>query len=75
MYRRQIAQGLDNDARAAGKARAILRKLLGEIRLTPDQAGLWAEYAIQPAALLKGVGSGGSGGALPELYAKRIRLL
>lgn len=75
MYRRQIAQGLDNDPRAAGKARMILRKLLnGTIRLIPDQGGLWAEYQLQPAALLKGVeikgvGTGGSGGRICMQYA------
>jgi hypothetical protein len=63
-YRRQIAQGLDNDPRAAGKARVILRKLLGNIRLIPEQSGLWAEFELQPAALLKASGSGGSGGRI-----------
>ena len=64
-YRRQIAEGLDNDPRAAGKARAILRKLLGPIRFVPDEdGGLWAEYEVQPGALLKGVGTAGSGGPL-----------
>jgi hypothetical protein len=48
-YRRQIAEGLENDPRAAAKASAILRKLLGPINLIPEQRGLWAEYEIQPA--------------------------
>ncbi len=63
-YRRQIALGLDNDPRAAGKARVILRKLLGNIRLIPEKGGLWAEYEVQPAALLKRVGTDGSGGRI-----------
>jgi len=63
-YRRQIEEGLGNDPRAAGKARAILRKLLGPIRLVPEQGGLWAEYNVQSAALLRAVGSGGSGGGI-----------
>ena len=73
LYRRQIAQGLDNDARAAGKARALLRKLLGTIRLCPGpDNSLWAEYEMQPAALLKqagvaSAGTGGSGGSQPTL--------
>jgi len=37
-YRRQIAQGLDNDPRAAGKARAMLRKLLGTSASSPSSA-------------------------------------
>jgi len=53
LYRRAIAKGLDNHPREAGKARAILRKLLGPVRLVPDDGGLWAEYEVQPAALLK----------------------
>ena len=68
-YRRQISLGLDQDARAAGKARALLRKLLGiiELRPGPDRS-LWAEYQICPAALLKagtaGAGTTGSGGRI-----------
>jgi hypothetical protein len=43
--RRQIAQGLDNDPRAALKARVILWKLFaGNVRFMPDaDGGLWAE--------------------------------
>ena len=69
-YRRQIEMGLDDDPRAAGKARALLRKLLGTIRLCPGpDKSLWAEYQIYPAALLRGagaagVGTGGSGGRI-----------
>ena len=56
-YRRQIAQGLDNDPRAALKARAILRKLLpANVRVMADaDGGLFAEYEVAPGALLKGV--------------------
>ena len=63
-YRRQIANGLDKDPRAAGKARVILRRLLGNIRLVSEQGKLWAEYEVRPAALLKGVGTAGSGGRI-----------
>ena len=52
-YGRQIALGLDGDARAALKARVILRKLLGDIRLLPEGKELWAEYDVRPRALLK----------------------
>jgi hypothetical protein len=39
-YRRQIVLGLEGDARAALKARVILRELFGgEIRLVPDDKG------------------------------------
>lgn len=68
-YRRQIALGLNQDARAAGKARVLLRKLLGIIELRPGPGrSLWAEYQICPAALLKagtaGAGTTGSGGRI-----------
>lgn len=49
------------------QSRLILRKLLS-IRLIPDQGGLWAEYQLQPAALLKGVGTDGSGGRIWMQY-------
>ena len=63
MYRRQISEGLDGNGVAALKARGILRELFvdGRIDLKPEGDGeLWAEYAIQPAALLHGVGNGTS---------------
>jgi len=68
-YRRQITLGLDNDPRAAGKERAILRKLLGPIDLRPgSDKSLWAEYEICPAALLitgtAGASTDGSGGRI-----------
>ena len=68
-YRRQIKLGLDQDPRAADKARAILRKLLGRIDLRPGpDESLWAEYEICPAALLNvgtaGASTDGSGGRI-----------
>ena len=60
LYREQIDQGLGGDYAAAAKARVILRDMLGEIMLSPGEDGsLWAEYAMQPAALLIGAGTGG----------------
>ena len=65
MYRNQVALGLDGDACAALKARVFLRELLGRIDLKPEGDGqLWAEYGIQPAALLQVVGNSGSGGRI-----------
>jgi hypothetical protein len=65
-YRRQITQGLAGDQRAALKARVILRQLFGgEIRLVPDESGgLVAHWNLNTAALVKAVGSYGSGGVL-----------
>jgi len=82
-YRRQIALGLNQDPRAANKARAILRKLLGNIELRPGpDKSLRAEYQICPAALLKagtaGAGMIGSGGAFAkilDLYAEPFPLI
>jgi DNA invertase Pin-like site-specific DNA recombinase len=52
-YRREVTGGLEGDPRAAARARVILRKLLGEIRLVPEPGGaLWAEYEISPAAVM-----------------------
>ncbi len=52
-YREQISMGLDGNPREAQKARNTLRKMIPEkIRLTPHGDELWAEYALQPAALL-----------------------
>jgi site-specific DNA recombinase len=62
LYREQIGQGLGGDPAASAKARMILREMLGEIMLSPGEGGsLWAEYAMQPAALLMGVGAGTNG--------------
>jgi hypothetical protein len=66
LYRKQVAQGLDRDPRAALKARVFLREwFTGKIRLEPlPDGGLMAHWNQQAAALLRGVGTGGSGGAL-----------
>jgi septal ring factor EnvC (AmiA/AmiB activator) len=62
LYREQIDLGLGGDPGAAAKARTILRDMLGEIMLSPGEDGsLWAEYGMQPAALLQGAGTGGRG--------------
>jgi hypothetical protein len=62
LYREQIDLGLGGDPAAAAKARTILREMLGEITLSPGEDGsLWAEYAMQPAALLQGAGTSGRG--------------
>jgi len=54
--------GLGGDPAAATKARTILRDMLGEVMLSPGEDGsLWAEYAMQPAALLQGAGTSGRG--------------
>ena len=60
IYRQQIELGLDGDPRAATKARVILRQLFnGEIVLRPGpDKSLWAEYEIQPGALIR-VGTDG----------------
>jgi len=84
-FRRQITLGLDKDSRAAGKARVILRKLLGTINLRPGpDKSLWAEYELSPSALLKSAGiagtegTTGSGGVIaftasPFSYVGRLR--
>jgi hypothetical protein len=62
LYREQIDLGLGGDPAAAARARTILREMLGEITLSPAEDGsLWAEYAMQRAALLKDAGTGGRG--------------
>jgi site-specific DNA recombinase len=54
LYRRQIDAGLQKDPEAAQKARLVLRELLGTIQLRPEPDGsLWADYILQPAALVK----------------------
>ncbi|GFE79257.1 resolvase [Steroidobacter agaridevorans] len=66
-YRDQIDRGLGGDLCAAAKARTILREMLGEIMLSPGKDGsLWAEYAMQPAALLQGAGTCGRGSPRPR---------
>jgi site-specific DNA recombinase len=71
LYRQQIVEGVAGDPRAAAKARVILRELFcGEIRLVPQaDGGLLARWNLQPAALLRGAGTCGSGGPLVSLFA------
>jgi hypothetical protein len=63
--RREIAAALGGCSRASLKARVILREAYeGKIRLVPDASGgLVAHRNLQTAALLRGVGTDGSGGA------------
>ncbi len=56
LYRKQIANGLDGDAREAGKARVVLREMFGRINLRRDGTALYAEYTLKPEALLQVVG-------------------
>lgn len=80
LYRQQIELGLDGDPRAALKARVILRRLFGgKIILRPGpQRSLFAEFEIQPSALIR---EGTDGGAdrlcsVPSLppIVHRVRL-
>jgi len=60
-----VELGLYGDPRAALKARVFLREFLGRINLKREgNDQLWAEYGVQPAALLRVVGNSGSGGPL-----------
>lgn len=69
-YRRQIAEGPAGDARAAARARAAVKQLVGgEIKLLPDRkAGhLVASFNMNRLPLVRaagGVGSVGSGGRI-----------
>jgi len=58
--------GLGGDPRAALKARSILRELFGgKISLVPQlDGGLVAHWNLHPGALLKGLGTYGSGGRI-----------
>lgn len=71
-YRRQFAEDLSGNPREALKARAILRAMLGEIRLVPSEDGaLWPQYEMHPAALLRqDAGTCGSGGTLRQFPAQ-----
>jgi hypothetical protein len=65
LYRKQIADGLSGDPRAAAKARVLLRQLFDGIRFQPQpDGGLVARWNLQPAALLKAAGTCGSGGRI-----------
>lgn len=81
LIRHQVAAGLDGNPREAMKARAFLRGLFvdGKVTLIPGEDGsLWAQYSLAPAMLLKAA-SGGSGGrgspvcAVPPIPV-RVRL-
>jgi hypothetical protein len=66
LYRRQIARGLQGNPDAALKARIFLREWFGgKIRLEPlPDGGLVAHWNQNVAALLRGVGTCGSGGVI-----------
>jgi hypothetical protein len=55
LYREKIDNGLDGNPVAAGKARTLIRELIGgKIDLVPEADGsLWAAYGLQKMALLQ----------------------
>ena len=65
-YRRQITLGLEGEPRAALKPRSILREIFGgEIRLVPEpDGGLTAHWNLHVSALVKTLGTCGSGGRI-----------
>lgn len=65
-YRRQITLGLEGEPRAALEARSILREIFGgEIRLVPEpDGGLTAHWNLHASALVKILGTCGSGGRI-----------
>ena len=69
LYRRQVALGLEGDPQATLKARVFLRDWFGgKIRLEPlPDGGLMAHWNQSVGALLKGLGSCGSGGMTLDL--------
>ena len=66
LLHQQIGRGLAGDPQAAGEARGTLRELFcGQIDLSPDEdRELWAEYGLQPVALIRAVRNRGSGGRI-----------
>jgi hypothetical protein len=70
MFRQQVIAGLDGNAKEALKAREVLRQMFdGHVDLKREGDSLWAEYYVQPVALLHAVpvGNRGGGGALCAL--------
>jgi site-specific DNA recombinase len=69
LYRRQIAAGLDGDAEAAEKARALVRQLFGGrlVVKAKRDGSVWAEGDLHPVVLLRaatGRRDSGSGGRI-----------
>ncbi len=62
-YRKQIKMGFEGmGPNATGKARVALRKFLGKISVKRYGDGsVWAEFDVNPAALLKAAGTVGRG--------------
>ena len=75
---RQIALGLEGEPHAALKARTILRELSAEkSALVPEpNGGLTAYWNLHTSALVKALGTGGSGGVLWAVppVAQSVRL-
>ena len=76
LYRRQVALGLNGHPDAILKARLFLREWFGgEIRLEPlPDGGLMAHWNQSVGALLKGLGSCGSGGVLLNRIPDSVRI-
>jgi len=56
-YQQQIREGLNGSPAQAGKARLILREMVGPIELDQQADGsVWASYKIDPAVLIQAAG-------------------
>lgn len=66
LARREIAEALAGNSRAALKARVFLKDVCGgEVRLVPEAGGgLVAHWNLNAGALLRAVGTNGSGGRI-----------
>jgi hypothetical protein len=64
LYKRMVQELPAMLDREPDRAREILRRLLGAVRLVREAGGLFAELATSPGQLLALAGGAGSGGAL-----------
>jgi hypothetical protein len=74
LYCKQIVAGLGDNPEAVGRAREVLRELIGPIRITTEGEEVWGVFEQRPNVLLKAADRDGRGEVLRAVPAVSVRV-
>jgi hypothetical protein len=74
IYCKQIIAGLDDNPEATGRAREVLRELIGPVRIITEGDEVWGVFELRPNVLLKAADRDGRGEGICPLSATPHRV-
>jgi hypothetical protein len=74
IYCKQITAGLDDNPEAIGRAREVLRELIGTVRIKTEGDQVWGLFELRPNVLLKATDRDGRGEGISHVPAAPIRV-